>query len=61
MNKKLTTKQDAYGYTVYYEGGGQVPKELSGRYTSKTLAEAAIATYIPKKRVRKIKDADSQD
>jgi hypothetical protein len=38
-----------------------MPKELGGYYTSKARAQAAIAAYIPKKRVRKSKDADSEE
>ncbi len=60
MSKELQVKQGPYGFFVHYEGGGQLPKELSGYYTSKAIAQAAIAAYIPKKRVRKTKDADSE-
>ncbi len=60
MSKELQVKQGPYGFFVHYEGGGQLPKELGGYYTSKAIAQAAIAAYIPKKRVRKTKDADSE-
>jgi len=60
MRKEIQVKQGPYGFFVQYEGGGQLPKELSGYYTSKAIAQAAIAAYIPKKRVRKTKDADSE-
>jgi hypothetical protein len=61
MTKQLQVKQGPYGFFVHYEGGGQMPKELGGYYTSKARAQAAIAAYIPKKRVRKSKDADSEE
>lgn len=60
MSKELQVKQGPYGFFVHYEGGGQLPKELGGYYTSKAIAQSAIAAYIPKKRVRKTKDADSE-
>jgi len=61
MSKQLQVKQGPYGFFVQYEGGGQLPKELSGYYTSKAIAQAAIADYIPKKRVRKTKNAYSEE
>lgn len=30
---------------IYYEGGGQVPNRLLGKYTSMTLAQKAIKIY----------------
>ena len=61
MTKQLQVKQGPYGFFVHYEGGGQMPKELSGYYTSKTRAESAIAADIPKKRVRKSNNAYSEE
>lgn len=33
---------------VHFVGGGAVPQELSGVYTSKALAEMAVKTYLLK-------------
>lgn len=33
-------------YEVYYEDGGQVPKELAGHFTSQVMARQRIAAYL---------------
>lgn len=33
-------------YILQYEGGGEVPAELSGIYTSISLVDQAVFTYI---------------
>lgn len=33
-------------YVIKYEGGGNIPNELSGAYTSLTLADIAIKNYL---------------
>ena len=33
-------------YEIYYEGGGEVPAELKGEYTSYRFTESAIKTYL---------------
>ena len=44
--KQLIIKQSTYNlYTIQYEGGGQLPKELSGSYNKKTVAQEAIEGY----------------
>lgn len=61
MSKELQTKYGPFGWSIYYEGGGQVPDTLSGLYTSEELALYAIKGYkkpAPKKRVA---NADSKD
>lgn len=35
---------------VYYEGGGEVPEALSGQYTSRSVADTAIKTYLSTRR-----------
>lgn len=32
-------------FNISYEGGGEVPAELAGLYTTEQLAEAAVARY----------------
>lgn len=61
MTKELQAVQGPHGYRVRYNGGGQLPVELSGLYTSRKEADRAIAAYIPKKRVRKTKNAYSEE
>lgn len=34
---------------IFYEGGGEMPKELSGYYTSHKEAQKAIDLYLIKK------------
>lgn len=36
-------------YIVFYEGGGELPQRLSGRYTSVFAAQAAIDNYKKEK------------
>ena len=33
-------------YKIKYEGGGEVPAELSGIYTSLSLVDSAVLTFI---------------
>lgn len=51
QNKELKTKRlpDGQSLKVYFEGGGEVPKELSGVYTSNRMAQAAIDAYLVKR------------
>jgi hypothetical protein len=43
MTKELQAVQGPHGYRVQYNGGGQLPVELSGLYTSRKEADRAIA------------------
>lgn len=44
-----TRKCDSYGnYEIYLVGGGQIPKELGGIFTGKTLADNKLADYHTK-------------
>ena len=64
MTKALVPVLRSYGYKIYYEGGGQLPAELSGTYTDKPTALEAIAIYLSKKPKPKAKvkaDANKQD
>ena len=49
--KQLLTKPSVIGstYTVKYEGGGELPRDLSGVYTSEKEAQKAINLYLIKK------------
>ena len=48
--KKLVYNRNAVGlYEVRYEGGGQVPEELKGKYNSRSFVETAILAYENKK------------
>jgi hypothetical protein len=45
-------------YEIYYEGGGEVPAVLSGKYTDHRTAQKAIDLYLqgrPRK-TRKVED-----
>lgn len=45
--KELKVKDAGFNsYVIYYEGGGEVPKVLQGRWTSHFFAERAIETYL---------------
>ena len=33
-------------FEVYYDNGGELPKELTGQYTSTRIAKAAIDAYL---------------
>lgn len=44
-----TRKCDSYGnYEIYLIGGGQIPKELGGIFTGKTLADNKLEAYHAK-------------
>jgi hypothetical protein len=47
-NKKFLTRPGKTGtdFTVYLEGGGEVPKILSGVYTSVREAKKSIDLYL---------------
>ena len=41
-----TRKCDTYGnYEIHYQGGGRIPVELEGIFTSKTLADNRLEAY----------------
>jgi len=43
-------------YEIYYEGGGELPKELHGLYTDHRTAQRAIDKYLtnrPKRAAKK--------
>lgn len=40
---------DGRMYEVHYVGGGELPADLQGRYTSKKFAQADIAAYLNKR------------
>lgn len=42
LPRRLTTFA---GWEIYFEGGGVLPKELSGTYTSEHTAHRAIASF----------------
>lgn len=42
-----------YGYTISWEGGGEVPELLSGYFTSPVEANKAIAEYLRTRRTPK--------
>lgn len=50
-SKELKYKPTPEGnlFEVYYEGGGQLPDELSGRYNSHKAVQDAIQRYLSKK------------
>lgn len=44
-----TRKCDSYGhFEIYMVGGGQIPKELQGIFTGKTLADNKLEAYHAK-------------
>jgi hypothetical protein len=51
MSKELKVKLQPSGrmYSIYFEGGGELPKELEGAYTSPRTATASIASYLKKR------------
>lgn len=62
--KELIPTLTSFGYVIHYEGGGQLPKELSGTFTDKPTALNAIQLYLSKKPKPKAKtkaNADSKD
>lgn len=68
MSKAFIVYHDGARLTrIKYEGGGEVPKELSGSYTSAKAAKAAIERYEHGKKPsrkdlnRTVKDASSKD
>ena len=45
--KELKIIPDGMGmYSVGFEGGGEVPAKLSGKYNSKLFAQMSIDTYL---------------
>ena len=51
-NKKELLIRNSNGrsiYEVYYENGGELPKDLSGLYTSHSEAQKAINQYLIKR------------
>lgn len=51
MTKELTTRLQPSGflYEVFFEGGGEVPEELTGKFTSRSYARVAINSYLTKR------------
>ena len=50
VKKELIVKPESFNlYSIGYEGGGQVPAELSARYNRRSVALEAIAAYQAKK------------
>lgn len=51
-NKKNLLVRNNVGsphYKVIYEGGGELPKELTGLFTSEKEANKAISAYLQKR------------
>jgi len=57
MSKELEVKSQGFSYGVRWIGGGEIPQDLSGLFTSQKKAEEAIDHYLTTRRVRKPKDA----
>lgn len=67
MEKELKLKTVGPNFSVYWEGGGEVPKDLKGLYTSRGEAWYAIEKWQTKKAVskprqsRKLTNGEKQD
>lgn len=64
MSKQLLTKYGPFGWSVYYEGGGQLPDALVGYYTSQELALYAIERHKeskPKPKAKRTTNANIED
>lgn len=46
-------------YEIYYEGGGELPEKLQGKYTDKRTAQLAIDLYLKTRVSRNRKTADA--
>ena len=57
--KEPVINSNGYGYTISWEGGGEVPAALSGMYTSPTEAHKSIEKYMRTR--RKPKNAKASD
>lgn len=57
MTKDLKIRMQPNGrlYEVFFAGGGELPKELTGKYTSHRTAQADITAYLTQ-RSAKTKD-----
>jgi hypothetical protein len=51
--KEPVLNMSGYGYTISWEGGGEVPELLSGYFTSPVEANKAIAEYLRTRRTPK--------
>ena len=62
MTKDLIVKPNSFGnlYEVSFDGGGEVPQVLTGRYTSKVEAQKAINAYLHKRDAGKASDTTNQ-
>jgi len=49
MKKELKVRSAGNLVELYYDGGGELPKELSGMYTSPTEALSAAKHYLTKR------------
>lgn len=56
MSKELIAYTDGFLVRIRFDGGGEVPEDLKGLYTSKLNAQEAIDAYLSTRRVRKPKD-----
>ncbi len=53
QNKQLLTRRSATHpplFELYFENGGEVPKELTGKYTSEGSASVAADSYLRTKK-----------
>lgn len=49
-------------FEIYYEGGGEVPESLQGRWSDRGKAQIAIDNYLLTRKPRgKKADADAED
>jgi len=53
--KELKTRIVGNHVQLYYDGGGELPQELSGLYTSKTRALNAAEQYLSKRDSKNVK------
>lgn len=57
VKKELEVVMDVEGYyKAQFKGGGQLPEELSGIFTKRTLAQAAIDSYLKKRDGEEVKE-----
>jgi hypothetical protein len=65
MSKELKFRAVGPSFSIYWEGGGEVPKALKGLYTSRGQAQAAIDKWEvtkPKPRQnRKLSNGEKQN
>lgn len=63
MSKEAVLEHSPYGWIIRWKGGGAVPGVFKGYFTTKSVAEQTIETYLANRKPKRgaSKDVDRKE